>query len=118
MEAAGHLPLLLRDGRGVLPLRRADLRHEVRQLDLRRLPGKFIFDLGAIISKHLESLDPFLHLPWMVKLWEHFLTFYPRIIPLCIIPVEIDSLFVHYSVGIFIHCIVYVLRIVMVCIKY
>ena len=59
MEAAGHLPLLLRDGRGVLPLRRADLRHEVRQLDLRRLPGKFIFDLGAIISKHLESLDPF-----------------------------------------------------------
>ena len=61
MEAAGHLPLLLRDGRGVLPLRRADLRHEVRQLDLRRLPGsKFIFDLGAIISKHLESLDPFL----------------------------------------------------------
>ena len=118
MEAAGHLPLLLRDGRGVLPLRRADLRHEVRQLDLRRLPGKFIFDLGAIISKHLESLDPFLHLPWMVKLWEHFLTFYPRIIPLCIIPVEIDSLFVHYSKGIFIHCIVYVLRIVMVCIKY
>ena len=40
VEAAGHLPLLLRDGRGVLPLRRADLRHEVRQLDLRRLPGE------------------------------------------------------------------------------
>ncbi len=37
---AGHLPLLLRDGRGVLPLRRADLRHEVRQLDLRRIPGE------------------------------------------------------------------------------
>ena len=40
LEAAGHLPLLLRDGRRVLPLRRADLRHEVRQLDLRRLPGE------------------------------------------------------------------------------
>ena len=40
VAAAGHLPLLLRDGRRVLPLRRADLRHEVRQLDLRRLPGE------------------------------------------------------------------------------
>ena len=40
MEAARHLPLLLRDGRRVLPLRRADLRHEVRQLDLRRIPGR------------------------------------------------------------------------------
>ena len=39
VEAAGDLPLELRDGRRVLSLRRADLRHEVRQLDLRRIPG-------------------------------------------------------------------------------
>ena len=39
MEASSYLPLLLWDGRRVLPLRRADLRHEVRKLDLRRIPG-------------------------------------------------------------------------------
>ena len=48
VEAARHLPLLLRDGRGVLPLRRADLRHEVRQLDLRRIPGKPSIDSRKI----------------------------------------------------------------------
>jgi hypothetical protein len=40
VETARHLPLLMRDGRRILPLRRADLRHEVRQLDLRWFPGK------------------------------------------------------------------------------
>ena len=40
VEAAGHLQVLVRDRRRVLPLRRADVRHEVRQLDLRRIPGK------------------------------------------------------------------------------
>ena len=39
LEAAGHLPLLLRDGRRVLPLRRADLCDEVRELDLRWISG-------------------------------------------------------------------------------
>ena len=39
MEAARHLPQLLRDGRRVFPLRRADLRDEVRQLDVRRVSG-------------------------------------------------------------------------------
>ncbi len=40
VETARHLPLFLRDGCRVFSLRRADLRHEVRQLDLRRIPGK------------------------------------------------------------------------------
>ena len=40
VEAACYLQVLVRDRRGVLPLRRADLRHEVRQLDIRRLPGE------------------------------------------------------------------------------
>ena len=39
MEATSHLLLLLRDGRRVFPLRRADLRDEVRQLDIRRVSG-------------------------------------------------------------------------------
>ena len=40
VEAAGDLPLELRDGRGVLSLRRADVRHEVWELDLRWVPGR------------------------------------------------------------------------------
>ncbi len=40
VEAAGDLPLVVRDGRRVLPVRRADLRHEVRKLDLRRVSGE------------------------------------------------------------------------------
>ena len=56
VAAAGHLPLLLRDGRGVLPLRRADLRHEVRQLDLRRLPGEASSGIFGCSLK--ESPDP------------------------------------------------------------
>ena len=39
MEASSDLPLLVRDGRRVFPLWRADLRHEVRKLDLRWLSG-------------------------------------------------------------------------------
>jgi hypothetical protein len=39
VEAARDLPLVVRDGRRVLSLRRADLRHEVWQLDLRRVSG-------------------------------------------------------------------------------
>ena len=41
VETSGHLPLVLRDGRRVLPLRWADLRHEVWKLDLRWIPSKF-----------------------------------------------------------------------------
>ena len=41
VEASGDLSLVVRDGRRVLPLRRADLRHEVWQLDLWRVSGKF-----------------------------------------------------------------------------
>ena len=39
VEATSDLPQFLRDGCGVLSLRRADLRHEVRQLDVRWFPG-------------------------------------------------------------------------------
>ena len=39
VEASSHLLLLLWDGRWIFPLRRADLRHEVRKLDLWWLPG-------------------------------------------------------------------------------
>ena len=46
VEAAGDLPLELRDGRRVFSLRRADVRHEVRELDLRRLPGNSTVDIG------------------------------------------------------------------------
>ena len=47
MEASSYLPLLLWDGRRVLSLRRADLRHEVRELDLRRIPGT-VFSLKEL----------------------------------------------------------------------
>ena len=40
VEAAGDLPLELRDGCRVLSLRRADVRHEVWELDLRWVPGR------------------------------------------------------------------------------
>ena len=39
VETPGHLPQLMWDGRGVLSLRRADLCHEVRQLDVRWISG-------------------------------------------------------------------------------
>ena len=44
MEAARHLSLFVRDGRRVFPLRRTDVRHEIRLVDLRWLPGQFLFD--------------------------------------------------------------------------
>ena len=40
LETTRHLPQLLWDGCGVLSLRRADLCDEVRELDVRRVPGK------------------------------------------------------------------------------
>lgn len=40
VETAGHLQILLRDKRRVLPVRRADLFHEVWILDLRRIHGE------------------------------------------------------------------------------
>ena len=40
VEAARHLPLILRDGRRILSIRRADLCHEVRELDIRRVSGR------------------------------------------------------------------------------
>lgn len=40
MEATGHIQVLLRDRRRILSVRRANVRHEVRLVDLRRLPGK------------------------------------------------------------------------------
>lgn len=41
VEAAGHLQVLLRDRRRVFPVRRADLLHEIRILDVRRQYGKY-----------------------------------------------------------------------------
>ena len=80
VEAAGHLPLLLRDGRGVLPLRRADLRHEVRQLDLRRLPGEASSGIFGCSLK--ESPDPISALDrvrcsiyWGDEMWKALLIF-------------------------------------------
>ena len=46
MEAAGDLPLELRDGCRVLSLRRADVRNEVWELDLRRVPGSSTVKIG------------------------------------------------------------------------
>jgi len=40
VETAGHLQILLRDKRRVLPVRRADVFHEVWILDLRRIHGE------------------------------------------------------------------------------
>jgi hypothetical protein len=56
VETAGYLPLLMRDGRRIFPVRRADLRHEVRQLDLRRIPGK---NKGWLFKKFLLTYDGF-----------------------------------------------------------
>lgn len=39
MEATGHIQILLRDRRRILSVRRANVRHEVWLVDLRRLPG-------------------------------------------------------------------------------
>ena len=48
VEAAGHLQIQLRDRCRVLPLRRADVRAQVRQLDIRRIPGCFLFCLPPL----------------------------------------------------------------------
>ena len=40
METACHLSLFVRDGRGVFPLRRTDVCHEIWLVDLLRLEGK------------------------------------------------------------------------------
>lgn len=40
VETAGHLQILLRDKRRVLPVRRADVFHEVWILDVRRIHGE------------------------------------------------------------------------------
>jgi hypothetical protein len=67
VETAGYLPFLMRDGRRILPLRRADLRHEVRQLDLRWIPGKkrlafkeFLLGLRKIPGKIRLAFKEFL----------------------------------------------------------
>ena len=39
METACHLSLFVRDGRGVFPLRRTDVCHEIWLVDLRWFPG-------------------------------------------------------------------------------
>ena len=64
LETPRHLPQLLWDGRGVLSLRRADLCHEVRQLDVRRLPGGsthishvFFFGKDLIIFSNLVKIQ-------------------------------------------------------------
>ena len=54
MEATSHLLLLLRDGRRVFPLRRADLRHEVWKLDLRWLSGN---DDDDVHDEDVDDVD-------------------------------------------------------------
>lgn len=43
MEATGHLQIQLRDRCRVLPLRRTDVRAQVRIVDVRRIPGASSF---------------------------------------------------------------------------
>ena len=50
MEAARHLSLFVRDGRRVFPLRRTDMCHEIWLVDLRWLPGHFLFYLFSKID--------------------------------------------------------------------
>ena len=59
MEATGHIQVFLRDRRRILPVRRADVRHEVRLVDLRWLPGNDRLQLShrilLIIRKRSSS---------------------------------------------------------------
>ena len=55
VEAPGHLQIFLRDRRRVFPLRRADLCHEIRVLDLWRVSGGFAVDGGTRTWSVLRS---------------------------------------------------------------
>lgn len=58
MEATGHIQILLRDRRRILSVRRANVRHEVWLVDLRRLPGNKP-SLSTFLSPFYDEKIPF-----------------------------------------------------------
>ena len=44
METSGHLPFILRNGRGIFPFWRTDVCHEIWKLDVRWLPGQWFYE--------------------------------------------------------------------------
>lgn len=53
VETAGHLQIVLRDQRRVLSVRRANVLHEVRVLDLRRIHGEQNVPAPAMVTRRV-----------------------------------------------------------------